>query len=156
MSRVAARLGAQPPAKVADAVETVLRVGNVLASHLRARRFDGLVVMDRHLHCQLALRLAKGLPRGRLLPWLLARLPEPDAVYHLDIGPGEAHRRIVARGTDSESLEDLAAFASGYRNLPEYGEFVKVDASVPPDQLAAELASLVSAAVTGTDPSSAI
>ena len=118
-----------------------LRVGNVLVSHLRASRYDGLVVMDRHLYCQLALRTANGLPRGRLLPWLLARLPEPDAIFHLDIEPAEAYRRIVARGTDSETLDDLAAFQSGYRELPEYAGFVKLDASVPAHELAADLAS---------------
>lgn len=89
MSLLSARLGVRLPAKLADAVETALRVGNVLVSHLRASRFDGLMIMDRHLHCQLALRTANGLPRGRFLPWLLARLPEPDAIFHLDIDPVE-------------------------------------------------------------------
>lgn len=141
MSVLSARLGVRLPAKLADAVETALRVGNVLVSHLRASRFDGLVIMDRHLHCQLALRTANGLPRGRFLPWLLARLPEPDAIFHLDIDPVEAHHRIIVRGTDSESLDDLAAFQSGYRDLPEYARFVKLDASVPAQQLIAELRS---------------
>jgi dTMP kinase len=143
MSVLAARLGVRLPARLSDAVETVLRVGNVLVSHLRASRFDGLVVMDRHLHCQLALRTAKGLPRGRFLPWLLGHLPEPDAIFHLDIHHAEAHRRIVARGTDSESLEHLAAFRAGYRALPDYPGFLKVDASAPARELAAELASRV-------------
>ena len=152
MSLLAARLGVRLPAKPADAVETALRVGNVLVSHLRAGRFDGLVVMDRHLHCQLALRSANGLPRGRFLPWLLARLPQPDAVFHLAIEPAEAHRRIVSRGTDSESLGDLAAFHAGYRELPEYAGFVKVDASVPKEQLMAELFSRLATVGVDTDP----
>ncbi|KRE91355.1 AAA family ATPase [Arthrobacter sp. Soil764] len=151
MSLVAARLGVRLPARLSDAVETALRVGNALVSHLRASRFDGLVVMDRHLHCQLALRSASGLPRGRFLPWLLARLPQPDAVIHLNIDPAEAHRRIVARGTDSESLDDLAAFQAGYRDLPEYAGFVKVDASAPKEQLLAELLSRLAAVGVDTD-----
>lgn len=151
MSLAAARLGVRLPTRLADAVETALRVGNVLVSHLRASRFDGLVVMDRHLHCQLALRTANGLPRGRFLPWLLVRLPEPDAIFHLDIEPAEAYRRILVRGTDSESLEDLAAFQAGYRKLPEYAGFVKLDASVPAQRLIAELCSRLDAvAVTNT------
>ncbi|MFP5311018.1 MAG: adenylyl-sulfate kinase [Actinomycetes bacterium] len=139
MSLAAARLGVPLPAKLADAVETFLRVANVLASHLRAGRFDGLVVMDRHLHCQLALRAAKGLPRGRFLPWLLARLPEPDAIFHLALDAAGAHRRIIARGTDSESLGDLVAFEAGYRDLPEYAGFVKLDAAASADEVVAEL-----------------
>ncbi|MDQ0824107.1 dTMP kinase [Arthrobacter sp. B2I5] len=153
MSLLAARLGVRLPVQLADAVETTLRVGNVLVSHLRAGRFDGLVVMDRHLHCQLALRSANGLPRGRFLPWLLARLPRPDAVVHLDIEPAEAHRRIISRGTDSENLADLAAFQAGYRELPEYAGFVKVDASAPKEQLMADLLSRLAA--VGVDNDSA-
>lgn len=72
--------GVRLPARVADAVETTIRVGHVLLSHARASRFDGVVLMDRHLHCQLALRSVRGLPTGRLLPWLLRRLPQPDLV----------------------------------------------------------------------------
>ncbi|GAB5077498.1 dTMP kinase [Arthrobacter sp. AD-310] len=143
MSVLAARLGIRIPDRLADAVETTFRVWNVLISHLRAGRFDGLVVMDRHLYCQLALRTTRGLPRGRFLPWLLAVLPAPDVVVHLDVDPGVAHRRIAARGTDEESFEDLAAFCEAYRQLPEYSGFVKVDASAPTPELAVRLDRLV-------------
>lgn len=143
MSVLGARLGIRLPPRVADALETTFRVWNVLVNHLRASRVDGLVVMDRHLYCQLALRATKGLPRGRLLPWLLGALPAPDAVVHLDVDPAVAHRRIAARGTDAETLEDLAAFARAYRELPEYGTFEKVDASVPGPELARRLAAVV-------------
>jgi dTMP kinase len=143
MSVLSARLGVRLPARAADAIETTFRVWNVLVNHVRASNFDGLVVMDRHLHCQLALRATKGLARGRVLPWLLGALPAPDAVVHLEVDPGVAHQRIVARGTDAETLEDLVAFARGYRQLPEYGSFVKVDASVPEPELAQRLAEVV-------------
>ncbi|WP_314215802.1 thymidylate kinase [Pseudarthrobacter equi] len=136
MSILAARWGVQLPPRAADTVETLLRVSNVLVSHLRARCFDGVVVMDRHLHCQLALRTTKGLPRGRFLPWLLAALPQPAAVVHLDLEPAEAHRRIAARGTDSETLADLSAFRDAYAGLPEFGSFVQVDATLPTAELA--------------------
>ncbi|UZX04828.1 thymidylate kinase [Arthrobacter sp. CDRTa11] len=143
MSVLSAKLGLRLPARLADAVETTFRIVNVLVSHARAGRFDGLVVMDRHLYCQLALKETKDLPRGRLLPWLLSALPSPDAVIHLDIEPELAHRRIVARGTDVESLADLVAFQNAYRSLPEYVDFVEVDANVPPAQLVARLAGIV-------------
>ena len=131
MSVLGERLGVLWPHRLSDAVETTLRVANVLASHLKASRFDGLVVMDRHLYCQLALRTAKGLPRGRLLPWLLSRLPAPAAVVHFDVEPALAHRRILARGTDNETLADLVALRDGYRSLPEYQYFLKLDAGRP-------------------------
>lgn len=144
MSVFSAKLGIRLPARAADAAETIFRVWNVLLNHLRTSRFDGLVVMDRHLYCQLALRAAKGLPRGRLLPWLLAALPAHDAVVHLEVDPRLAHERIKARGSDAESLEDLTAFDDGYRRLPEYPQFVTVDASVPAPELVRRLDALIS------------
>lgn len=146
MSLLAARFGVQVPPRLADAVETIFRVANVLISHVRARRFRGLTVMDRHLHCQLALREARGLPRGRLLPWLLRKLPAPDRVVHLDIAPQQAHDRIVARGTDEESLADLTSLRDAYHSLPEFAGFTIVDAGAPEHEVLAGLKRVIAAA----------
>ena len=143
MSVLGAKLGIRLPDRVADAIETTFRVWNVLVNHLRASRFDGLVVMDRHLYCQLALRGTKGLRRGRLLPWLLDALPAPAAVVHLEVDPRLAHHRIVSRGTDAETLDDLVAFDRAYRQLPVYSSFLKVDASAPSPDPARRLAVVV-------------
>ncbi|MBT2532733.1 AAA family ATPase [Arthrobacter sp. ISL-48] len=144
MSVLAAKLVVRWPPRLADAIETSFRVVNVLVSHARARRFQGMVVMDRHLFCQLALRKTKDLPRGRLLPWLIGALPAPDAIVHLDIAPELAHQRIVARGTDAETLSDLVSLRDAYRSLPEYPDFVELDAAAPPAEVASRLAQLVS------------
>lgn len=139
MSLLSAQLGVRLPNRLADAVETAIRVANVLVSHARARRFPGLVVMDRHLQCQLALRRTRGLPRGRFLPCLIGALPRPDLVVYLDVSPERAHGRIVARGTDEESLDDLQALRDAYRSLPEYADFVKIDADAPPVEVLSRL-----------------
>ena len=143
MSVLSARLGVRLPARLSDAIETTCRVWNVIVSHMRASRFDGLVVMDRHLYCQLALRETRGIPRGRFLPWLLGALPAPDAVFHLAVDPRVAHHRITVRGTDAETVEGLTAFRDGYLSLPEYGSFVQMDAAVPETELAKNLARLI-------------
>jgi dTMP kinase len=156
MSVLGERFGIRWPLRLGEAVETTLRVINVLVSHAKASRFDGLVVMDRHLYCQLALRTAKGLPRGRLLPWLLSRLPAPDAVVHLEIEPALAHRRIMARGTDAETLADLSAFRDAYRSMPEYGAFLEVDGGRPPAEVLAALKNIMREMILrAADPASA-
>ena len=149
MSVWSAKLGIQLPARLADAIETTFRVFNVLVSHARASRFQGLVVMDRHLHCQLALRTAKNLRRGRVLPWLISVLPAPDAVVYLDVEPELAHERIVARGTDAETLADLVALRDAYRAMPEYPGFIQLDADCVPAEVVARLARIVSAEAMG-------
>ncbi|MGO4434581.1 dTMP kinase [Paenarthrobacter sp. RAF9] len=127
----------------ADFIETGIRVFNVLVNHARAssaaRKFDGLVVMDRHLHCQLALRQANGLGRGRLIPWLLGKLPAPDLMIHFDVDPWVAHDRVMARGTDKESLAGLKAFRAAYRSLSEFNDFVVVDANGMPEDVLAQV-----------------
>ncbi|MEV7606789.1 thymidylate kinase [Paenarthrobacter sp. NPDC089322] len=146
LSLLSAKYGWQLPPRVADAIETTVRIFNVLVSHVRAHRFGGTVVMDRHLYCQLALRKANGLRRGILLPWLLERLPEPDLVIYFDVDPQHAYQRVLARGTDKESLRDLQDFRAAYRSLPEYSGFVEVDANGTPGEVLERLSGVVAAA----------
>lgn len=139
MSLIGARLGIHVRPRLADVLETAVRTINVLNSHRRARRFHGLVVMDRDLHCQLALRRMHRLPRGRVLPFLIRALPRPDLLIYLDIDPREAHARILARGTDSERLEDLEALREAYRSLPEFTGFTSIPADGQPAEVLARL-----------------
>jgi len=143
LSLLADRLGVAVPRRVADIIETGVRLCTVLINHARARSFNGLVVMDRHLHCQLALRQANGLARGGLLPWLLEMLPTPDLTVHFDVDPRVAHQRVMARGTDTETLSDLLAFRDAYRSLPELAGSVVVDANGTPEEVLARMNRLI-------------
>lgn len=149
MSLLSAKFGVQLPPKLADAVESTIRAVNVLVSHARASRFPGLTVMDRHLHCQLALRQARGLPRGRVLPLLLRMLRQPDLVIYLDVDPERAHERIVARGTDEETLADLTSLRDAYRSLPEFTQFTVLDADASQADVLAELTRILGGAPGG-------
>lgn len=149
MSLITARLGVRLPPRLADVLETAVRTFNVLNSHRRARRFHGLVVMDRDLHCQLALRQMHGLPRGRVLPFLIRALPQPDLLIYLDIDPQVAHARILARGTDSERLEDLASLSEAYRSLPEFPGFTRIPAAGQPAEVVARLQAAIANACAG-------
>jgi dTMP kinase len=139
MSLLSAKFGVQLPPRLADVVETVIRTANVLVSHARAHRYPGLVIMDRHLYCQLALRHARQLPRGRVVPFILGKLPKPDLVVHLVITPEQAHERVLARGTDAETLEELESFRTGYHSIPEYAGFTELAADGTPDEVFAKL-----------------
>ncbi|BCW12120.1 thymidylate kinase [Arthrobacter sp. NtRootA4] len=145
LSLLAERFSLPLPPRVADFIETGVRLFTVLVNHARARRTDGLVVMDRHLHCQLALRESKGLEPGRLLPWLLRMLPTPDLAVHFDVDPRRAHQRVMARGIDKESLAELQAFRDAYRALPGFADFVVVDANGTPEEVRAQLNRLIAA-----------
>ena len=62
---------------------------------------------------------------------------------HLDVEPALAHQRIVARGTDEETLEDLVSLRDAYRSMPEYPGFVLLDADCPPAEVVARLTRIV-------------
>jgi dTMP kinase len=128
ISALARRFGVSLPAQIADVLETAVRVFNVLLNHLRAARFDGVVIMDRHLYCQLALRKARGIRRRRALSALLRLLPPAQAVVYFDVTAEQAHERITLRGEDQEDLEDLQKFRLGYSALAWYPGFTSIDA----------------------------
>ncbi|MCU1518242.1 MAG: thymidylate kinase, partial [Pseudarthrobacter sp.] len=131
MTAWAESLGLTVPPRMLDLAESFIRSVNVVANHVRARHFDGVVIMDRHLHCQQALRAARGLPSGWFLRRMTRLVPPADAVVFLDVSPEEAHRRIIARGTDTETLEDLRAYRDGYLGLPSFDGFHRVTADAP-------------------------
>ncbi|MCU1569164.1 MAG: thymidylate kinase [Pseudarthrobacter sp.] len=152
ISALAQRLNVALPAPVADVLETTVRVFNVLRNHLRAARFDGVVVMDRHLYCQLALRKARGIGRGRLLTVLLRLLPQARAVVYFDITAEQAHERIMMRGEDQETLEDLEKFREGYTGLPWYPGFTVVDAGGSTEGSARQLRQIIAGVAAPAAP----
>lgn len=133
------RLGITVPAGLLDAVETGIRCANVLVSQLRAATFPGIVIMDRHLYCQLALKRVKGLDHGRMLPWLLRILPHPDVVFYLEVPAETALARIMERATDTEDLESLRTFDRAYRVLEDFDSFVRIDAGTFSGQIVEDL-----------------
>ncbi len=155
LTQWSARSGIPLGPRLADALETVIRTFNVVVSHTRASRFPGLVVMDRHVYCQLGLRSVRGIPRGRFLPWLLRHLPKPDLVIHFDLAPEQALERILLRGTDTETLEELTALSDGYRALPEFSGFLRIDAGVAQNEVLDALIDAINGAAAGAGPISA-
>lgn len=123
------------PVMVFEAIQTAIRCVNVLISHCRATFGPGVVIMDRYLYCQEALRRAQGLRLGRLLPFLSKSLRTPDIVFYFDVPADLAHARVANRATDTETLEHLQAFEAAYRGLESFQSFVIIDAKVPARQI---------------------
>ena len=138
MSRLAARLGTTLTPAWANRLESVVRLVNVAVAHLRASVFAGTTVMDRHVACQLVLRSVRGLPQGILLPWLLPRLPKPDAIILIDVPADVAHARILARGEDSETLSYLCSAREAYLEIALARGWHIIDGSGTPQQVAAK------------------
>ncbi|MFF0991419.1 thymidylate kinase [Kocuria nitroreducens] len=142
LARVSARCGLELPARWADRFETGVRVVNVLVSQVRTTRRDGLVVIDRHLVCQLVLRRVRGLAPGRTLPWLGAAVLRGAVVVVLDAPAETAHARILARGQDHESLEYLRAARAVYLEFAGARGWPVVDATGAPEAVLARLTGL--------------
>ncbi|MHA7276413.1 dTMP kinase [Arthrobacter sp. HLT1-21] len=123
------RTGLRLPMAVLDGIETGIRCVNVAISHLRARKNPGVVVMDRYLYCQLALRRVRRLRPGRFLPTLIKVLPTPDVVLYFEVDADVAYERVSSRAADTETLEHLGALAKAYRELDDFSSFVSIDAN---------------------------
>ncbi|MFI7744803.1 thymidylate kinase [Kocuria rhizosphaericola] len=142
LARTSARGGVEVPVRWADRFETVVRTTNVLVAQVRAARRDGLVVIDRHLVCQLVLRRVRGLPPGRVLPRLAVAVLGAGVVVVLDVPAETAHARILARGQDDESLEYLRAARAAYLELAGVRGWAVVDATGAPEAVLARLRGL--------------
>lgn len=138
MSRVAERFGTSLAPAWANRLESAVRFVNVLVAHARAAGFAGTTVMDRHVACQLVLRSVRGLPQGTLLPWLLSRLPKPDAIILIDVPAHVAHARILARGEDSETLAYLLSAREAYLEIALARGWHIIDGSGTPQQVVAK------------------
>ncbi|MFC7532619.1 thymidylate kinase [Actinoplanes sp. GCM10030250] len=140
------------------AVESVLRWLAILRTLLRRTVRDEITVMDRYAVCQYAsLRSHGGRPAAERRARLAYRLfPAPDVTFLLAVDPEVAHERIERRGYDHESMDYLRAATTAYESLPEYRDFVVINANGTPDEVAAairaELAALVAPAVATTSP----
>ncbi|HET6531254.1 MAG TPA: dTMP kinase [Actinoplanes sp.] len=122
-------------------VESVLRWLAIAGSLLRRSLTREIAVMDRYAVCQYASLRAHGArPAAERRARLAYRLfPRPDLTFLLAVDPAVAHRRIEARGYDHEDIEFLYAAAAAYRSLPEYRNFVVIDANGTPDDVAAAI-----------------
>ena len=135
-------LGWTPGTCWQDRIETIVRGINAVLNEVRVRRFGGVIIFDRGLVCQLALRQARGLPPGFFLQWLQRFLPAPDVIVYFSLPAEEALRRVNARGTDVETLAGLSALDAGYRHLPEYENFTHLDADQPTADIVLDLLAL--------------
>jgi dTMP kinase len=93
------------------------------------------VVTDRSALCHYAAASADGATNGSDLRLVLGQLPRPDLILYLDLAPEQARDRLTARGSGLEDTTFLRANDRGYRELPEFGDFVVVPASGPVEQV---------------------
>jgi dTMP kinase len=131
-------------------VESLLRWLAIVRTLVRRAVTGEIAVMDRYAVCQYASLRAHG---ARPAAERLARLaygffPPPDVTFLLAVDPAVAYDRIEARGYDHEEMDHLTAAAAAYRSLPEYGDFVVIDANGSP----AEVAAAVRAHLPATPP----
>ncbi|HEV2316979.1 MAG TPA: dTMP kinase [Thermoplasmata archaeon] len=107
----------------------------------RAMRKGALVLQDRSYFSTIAYQGSALAPGERLALMLLQRhlTPEPDRVLWLDLLPVEALDRLRARGSRRAPFETMATLRrvrAAYRRLARDPRWIRLDARVPPDQLA--------------------
>lgn len=112
-------------------VESCVRWLAIARGLLLARLKGRLAVMDRYSCCQVVVMRAREDPGMRWVRRFYGVFPDPDATFFMMVPPETAKHRIDARGYDSEPLSYLSALDYAYRTLPEFREFIIVDADAP-------------------------
>ncbi|WP_085067050.1 dTMP kinase [Catenuloplanes japonicus] len=123
-------------------VESVLRWLAIARARFRARRSGRIAVMDRYSYCQYAsirTQLGQGRMSERVARFAYRMFPAPDLTLLLVVSPGQAYRRIEARGTDHETIEYLTRASAAYASLPEHASFVLIDGDGTEDEVAAAI-----------------
>jgi dTMP kinase len=128
-------------------IESTLRWLAIVRTLLRRAVTGEIAVMDRYAACQYAsLRAHAAAPRPerrgaaeRLARLAYAVFPAPDITFVLAVDPAVAYDRIESRGYDHETMEYLHAASAAYRALPDYADFVVINANAAPDDVAAEI-----------------
>jgi len=122
-------------------VESLLRWLAILRTLLRRAVTGEIAVMDRYAVCQYASLRAHGAgPAAERRARLAYRLfPKPDVTFLLAVDPAVAYDRVESRGYDHEEIGYLRAAAAAYRALPEYPDFVVIDANRTPAEVLASL-----------------
>ena len=122
-------------------VESVLRWLAILRTVLGRAITGEIAIMDRYAVCQYASLRARGAaPAVERRARLAYRLfPPPDVTVLLAVDPLIAYERIETRGYDHEELPYLRAAEAAYRSLPEYRDFLVVDANGTPAEVAAQI-----------------
>ena len=121
--------------------EAVLRWLAIARALLRSAARRRVAVMDRYAVCQYASVRVQGGGRSweRFARLAYRVFPRPDITFLLAVDPAEAYRRIELRGTDHETLEYLAGADRAYRSLPEFADFVVIDANRTPDEVSRDI-----------------
>jgi dTMP kinase len=122
-------------------VESVLRWLAILRTLLRRSVTGEIAIMDRYAVCQYASLRAHGArPAAERRARLAYRLfPKPDITFLLAVDPAIAYGRIESRGYDHEEMSYLRAATAAYRSLPEYADFVVIDANGTPAEVNAAI-----------------
>jgi len=122
-------------------VESVLRWLAILRTLLRRTVTREVAVMDRYAYCQYASLRAHGAGPAaeRRARWAYRLFPPPDLTFLLAVDPAVAYDRIETRAYDHEEMSYLTAAAAAYRSLPEYPDFVVIDANGTPAEVAAAI-----------------
>ena len=122
-------------------VESLLRWLAILRTLLRRTLTGEIAVMDRYAACQHAsLRARHAGPAAERRARLAYRLfPRPDVTFLLAVDPAVAYDRIESRGYDHEEMSYLRAATVAYAALPEYADFVVIDANRTPAEVTESL-----------------
>ncbi|MBM7616213.1 dTMP kinase [Alkaliphilus hydrothermalis] len=98
-----------------------------------------IIISQRYTYCKIATAMQCGVEHIDLLKEIYSWVPKPDLTFFMDLPVDIALDRVMKRGVDEETYEGLGGFKACYEALPEYKEFIQIDANRSVEEIQMDL-----------------
>lgn len=88
-----------------------------------------IVISQRYTYCKIASAMQNDVEHIDLLSEIYSWVPKPDLTFFMDLPIEVAVDRVLKRGVDVETYSGLYNFKKCYERLPEYKDFIQIDAN---------------------------
>lgn len=90
---------------------------------------NSIVISQRYTYCKIASAMQNNVQHIDLLTEIYGWVPKPDLVFYMDLPVEIGVQRVLDRGVDEESIEELSEFKNNYESLPDFKNFIIIDAN---------------------------
>lgn len=90
---------------------------------------NAIIITQRYSYCKIASAIQSNVKYMNILNDIYDFIPKPDIVFYMDLPTEIAVDRVLKRGIDLETYEDLQEYKNCYENLQCFKNFVKIDAN---------------------------
>ncbi|OHX40708.1 MULTISPECIES: dTMP kinase [Cytobacillus] len=106
---------------------------------------NSIIISQRYTYCKVASAMQNNVQHIELLNEIYNWAPKPDMTFYMDLPVEVGVQRVLDRGVDEENVNDLSEFKKYYESLPDFKDFIIIDANRSVEQVQKSLRTHVKA-----------